>query len=170
MNKLTTANELVVDENDLVEMFLQGITPTLVTMAGTHVIEQYNHFSDLFLFSNNIDVELVQTNEDKYNAALIDNWYMPDHYKDIDARRWVLNREMTQEERARVIVELQEFQERGLTPLLNFLLYMVDRMRENNIVWGVGRGSSVASYVLYLIGVHRINSMKYNLDYKEFFR
>jgi DNA polymerase III alpha subunit len=37
-------------------------------------------------------------------------------------------------------------------------------------VWGVGRGSSVASYVLFLIGVHRIDSMKYNLDYKEFLR
>jgi DNA polymerase III alpha subunit len=68
------------------------------------------------------------------------------------------------------MAELQEFQARDMMPLLNFLLYMVDTMRENNIVWGVGRGSSVASYVLYLIGVHRINSMKYNLDYKEFFR
>ena len=42
-------------------------------------------------------------------------------------------------------------------------------MREKNIIWGVGRGSSVSSYILYLIGVHRINSIKYELDYKEFF-
>ena len=35
---------------------------------------------------------------------------------------------------------------------------------------GVGRGSSVASYILYLIGVHRIDSIKYNLDWKEFLR
>jgi DNA polymerase III alpha subunit len=142
----------------------------MVTMATAQVIEQYNHFCDLFLFSSKIDVELAATNEDKYNAALIDNWYIPEHYKDIDARRWILNRPMTHEERERVMAELQEFQDRGMMPLLNFLLYMVDTMRENNIVWGVGRGSSVASYVLYLIGVHRINSMKYNLDYKEFFR
>jgi DNA polymerase III alpha subunit len=167
---LTAANEIVVDENDLVEMFLQDIKPNMVTMATAHVIEQYNHFCDLFLFSSKIDVELAATNEDKYNAALIDNWYIPEHYKDIDARRWILNRPMTHEERERVMAELQEFQDRGMMPLLNFLLYMVDTMRENNIGWGVGRGSSVASYVLYLIGVHRINSMKYNLDYKEFFR
>lgn len=167
---LTAANEIVVDENDLVEMFLQDIKPNTVTMATAQVIDQYNHFCDLFLLSSKIDVELAATNEDKYNAALIDNWYIPDHYKDIDARRWILNRPMTHEERERVMAELQEFQNRGMMPLLNFLLYMVDTMRENNIVWGVGRGSSVASYVLYLIGVHRINSMKYNLDYKEFFR
>ena len=167
---LTAANEIVVDENDLVEMFLQDIKPNMVTMATAQVIDQYNHFCDLFLLSSKIDVELAATNEDKYNAALMDNWYIPEHYKDIDARRWILNRPMTHEERERVMAELQEFQNRGMMPLLNFLLYMVDTMRENNIVWGVGRGSSVASYVLYLIGVHRINSMKYNLDYKEFFR
>jgi DNA polymerase III alpha subunit len=43
-------------------------------------------------------------------------------------------------------------------------------MRKHNIVWGVGRGSSVASYVLYLIGVHKINSMYYDLDIEEFLR
>jgi DNA polymerase III alpha subunit len=167
---LTAANEIVVDENDLVEMFLQDIKPNMVTMATAHAIDQYNHFCDLFLLSSKIDVELAATDKDKYNAALIDNWYIPENYKSIDARRWILNRPMTHEERERVMAELQEFRDRGMMPLLNFLLYMVDTMRENNIVWGVGRGSSVASYVLYLIGVHRINSIKYNLDYKEFFR
>jgi DNA polymerase III alpha subunit len=46
----------------------------------------------------------------------------------------------------------------------------VETMRVNNIVWGVGRGSSVASYVLYLIGVHKIDSMYYDLDIEEFLR
>jgi DNA polymerase III alpha subunit len=54
--------------------------------------------------------------------------------------------------------------------LLFYLKYLVDAMRENKIVWGVGRGSSVASYVLYLIGVHRIDSIKYDLDIKEFLK
>ena len=50
------------------------------------------------------------------------------------------------------------------------MMYFVELMRENNVVMGVGRGSSVASYVLYLLGVHKIDSIKYNLDYREFFR
>jgi len=50
------------------------------------------------------------------------------------------------------------------------MIYLVDFMRENEIVWGVGRGSSVASYVLYLIGVHRIDSIKFGLDWREFLR
>ena len=31
-------------------------------------------------------------------------------------------------------------QERGMFKLLCFLVYMVDIMRKNNVVWGVGRG------------------------------
>jgi DNA polymerase III alpha subunit len=54
--------------------------------------------------------------------------------------------------------------------LLRFLVYIVDVMREQDIVWGVGRGSSVASYVLYLIGVHKIDSLYYDLDIAEFLR
>jgi DNA polymerase III alpha subunit len=70
----------------------------------------------------------------------------------------------------RVRDEYAEFESRGLAPLLKYMIYLVDFMRENKIVWGVGRGSSVASYVLYLIGVHKIDSIKYDLDFKEFLR
>jgi hypothetical protein len=70
----------------------------------------------------------------------------------------------------RVGKELLLYQERDLFPLLKQLKYIVDIWRENNIVWGVGRGSSVASYVLYLIEVHRINSIYYDLDIEEFLR
>jgi DNA polymerase III alpha subunit len=48
--------------------------------------------------------------------------------------------------------------------------YLVDTLRKNNVVWGVGRGSSVASYILYLIGVHKVDSIKYNLDINEFLK
>ena len=66
--------------------------------------------------------------------------------------------------------ELAEFERREMFDLLRYMIYLVDFMRENNIIWGVGRGSSVASYVLYLIGVHKIDSIKYNLDWREFLR
>jgi DNA polymerase III alpha subunit len=54
--------------------------------------------------------------------------------------------------------------------LLQYLKYLVDTMRKNNIVWGVGRGSSVASFVLFLIGIHRINSLYYQLSIDEFLK
>ena len=66
--------------------------------------------------------------------------------------------------------ELLLYQERGLFDLLRYLKYLVDVMKQNHVIWGVGRGSSVASYVLYLLGVHRIDSMYYDLDAEEFLR
>jgi DNA polymerase III alpha subunit len=81
-----------------------------------------------------------------------------------------LDRCQTQEELQRIGQELLLYQERNLFPLLQQLKYIVDTWRTNNIVWGVGRGSSVASYALYLIGVHRINSIYYDLDIQEFLK
>lgn len=98
------------------------------------------------------------------------NWYMPNEYKKLDIAQWVLEQCRTQEELQRVGQELLLFQERGLFVLLQYLKYLVDTLRANNLVWGVGRGSSVSSYVLYLIGVHKIDSIKYELDIEEFLK
>jgi DNA polymerase III alpha subunit len=97
-------------------------------------------------------------------------WHMPEEYLSLDIAQWLLDQCQTQEELQRVGKELLLYQERNLFNLLRQLKYIVDTWRKNNIVWGVGRGSSVASYVLYLIGIHRINSMYYDLDIAEFLR
>ena len=98
------------------------------------------------------------------------NWYMPDSYKTLDIADWLLKKCSTEAELQRVAQELILYQERGLFPLLRFMKYLVDTLRANNLVWGVGRGSSVASYVLYLLDVHRINSIYYDLDIAEFLK
>jgi DNA polymerase III alpha subunit len=98
------------------------------------------------------------------------HWNMPEEYQNFDIAEWVLGQCKTQEELQRVGQELLLYQERDLFNLLKYLKYFVDTMRENKILWGVGRGSSVSSYVLYLIGVHRINSIYYDLDITEFLR
>jgi len=106
----------------------------------------------------------------KFDSANQSVWHMPEEYINMDIANWLLDQCKTQEELQRVGQELLLFQERDLFPLLKQLKYVVDTWRKNNVVWGVGRGSSVASYVLYLIGVHRINSMYYDLDITEFLR
>jgi DNA polymerase III alpha subunit len=70
----------------------------------------------------------------------------------------------------RLIQEIQLFQRHNMIPVLKTMKYIVDTLRANNIVWGVGRGSSVASYVLHIIGVHKIDSIKYNIPIEEFFK
>jgi DNA polymerase III alpha subunit len=97
-------------------------------------------------------------------------WHMPESYQQLDIAQYVLNLCGTDQELQRCGQELLLYQERGLFDLLRYLKYLVDVMRENRIVWGVGRGSSVSSYVLYLIGVHRVDSIYYDLDIEEFLR
>jgi DNA polymerase III alpha subunit len=113
---------------------------------------------------------LEETDIENFDLQNQSFWHMPDKYKDMDIAQWILDQCKTQEELQRVGNELLLYQERNLFPLLQQLKYIVDTWRENNIVWGVGRGSSVASYVLYLLGVHKINSIYYDLEIDEFLR
>ena len=95
---------------------------------------------------------------------------MPERYYNIDVKQWLLEKTQTEEERDRVLIEYSLFEQKKFVKVLQFLIYFVDTLRANNIVWGVGRGSSVASFCLFLIGVHKINPLLYNLDIKEFLR
>jgi hypothetical protein len=125
----------------------------------------------------------LDVDQKTFDGVCQGEWFMPDEYKVFDLLSFFdvmiahetgypisdLSYRKTPEY-ARKEEELKAFQEKGLVQLLRYMKYLVDFMRKNNIVWGVGRGSSVASYLLYLIGVHRINSFKYDLDWREFLR
>ena len=112
----------------------------------------------------------LDVDQKTFDGVCQGEWFMPDEYKQLTIQNYVLNKCKTDKEIERVSEELKAFRERDMFNLLRYMVYLVDFMRENNIVWGVGRGSSVASYVLYLIGVHRINSIQYDLDWREFLR
>ncbi len=112
----------------------------------------------------------LDVDEQTFDSVCQSEWFMPDEYKNMDISQYLQDKCKTQEELVRYFEEYAEFNKRGMLPLLRYMIYLVDFMRENDIVWGVGRGSSVASYVLYLIGVHRIDSIQYDLDWREFLR
>lgn len=104
---------------------------------------------------------------DKQNQ---NKWFMPNEYIKFDIAEYILNQCTSEAELQRAGQELLLFQERDMFDLLRYLKYLVDTMRKNNVVWGVGRGSSVASFVLFLLGVHKINSLYYDLPVEEFFK
>lgn len=110
-----------------------------------------------------------------------ENWSkefnIPDFYKQLDVEEYVRHLVPQGEDQTdklehlnRVEEELDLFRARNLFPVLQLLIYIIDTMRKNSLVWGVGRGSSVASYVLYLLGIHKVNSLKYDLDIREFLK
>ena len=131
---------------------------------NTSVEKMYAGFP-LLKYLRDIDVSIEEFDEQQQS-----NWYMPQEYKDMDIAKWILEQCKTQAELQRCGEELLLYADRDLIDLLRYLKYFVDTMRANKIVWGLGRGSSVSSYVLYLLGIHKINSMYYDLDIKEFLK
>lgn len=132
---------------------------------GTFLVENLPDIDNIVKQYQEPDIDV-----DEFHRQNQQQWFMPTEYKNLDVAKHILDLCNTDAELQRVGEELLLYQERDLFDLLRYLLYLVDTMRENNVIWGVGRGSSVASYVLYLIGVHRVNSMYYDLDPQEFLR
>jgi DNA polymerase-3 subunit alpha len=95
---------------------------------------------------------------------------MPQKYYELNVLEWLLNKCQNDTEKKRVEQEYLLFEKKNFIKVLQFLIYFIDTLRANNIVWGVGRGSSVASFCLFLIGVHKINPLQYDLNIAEFLR
>jgi len=161
--------QLIFNQNDLCDLFLQDPTRKLNNVLVDNQIE-FNDFLSLDNIPNlrqyiNPNISLAEF--DKQNQT---KWQMPAEYYKLDIAKWVLDQCKNESELQRAGEELIKFQERNMFVLLQYLKYLVDTMRSNNILWGVGRGSSVASFVLFLIGIHRINSLYYDLSIDEFLK
>lgn len=162
--------QIILTENDLCDLYLRD---PIRTIKGCFVDKQVK-LDDIFLSPDNLPL-LVEYVDTKLSLAEFDDknqleWQMPNEYHELDIAKFVLAQCKNEEELQRAGDELLQFYDRNMFPLLQYLKYLVDTMRRNNVVWGVGRGSSVASFVLFLIGIHRINSLFYQLDINEFLR
>jgi DNA polymerase III alpha subunit len=114
--------------------------------------------------------EPIAHSPEEEHARRASQWLVGQEIEDLDLRAFIGGLCDTPEQRARVAEELDLFAERGMFPLLRAMICLVAHWRERGVVWGVGRGSSVASYVLFLLGVHRIDSLRHKLDIKEFLK
>ena len=161
--------QLIYNQNDLCELFLQDPTRTISNALVDSPIE-FNGFLSIENIPNLTPYQDTNISLEEFDKTNQSNWNMPKEYYDLDIAKWVLDQCKNEDELQRAGDELIKFQERNMFVLLQYLKYLVDTMRENNIVWGVGRGSSVASFVLFLIGIHRINSLYYQLDIGEFLK
>ena len=117
-----------------------------------------------------IEYAVTDMTVEEFDTMKQNIWHMPDQYRHMDIAEYILSLCDSDAKLQRCGKELMLFQERNLFDLLRYLKYLVDTLTANHMIWGVGRGSSVASYVLYLLGVHRIDSIFYDLDPSEFLR
>jgi DNA polymerase III alpha subunit len=147
--------------NDLTNVYVEGKQQIQFNQARELNGDRFSQLESLVLPTTTV-AEFDRLNQEQ--------WFMPDEYKTYDIVDWLYCECRTQEQKDRVTEELILFAQHNMIDLLKYIKYLVDTMRKNNIVWGVGRGSSVASYVLYLIGIHKVDSIKYQLQIKEFLK
>jgi DNA polymerase III alpha subunit len=167
--KIDTYGQPIYNEQELFDLYMQD--PDLkITSAFVEKQITIDPSLDLTHIPTLKEYEELSLSVDQFDEMMQSNWFMPDSYKSFDIAKWVLEQCSNEAELQRAGEELLMYQERGLFTMLCYLKYLVDVMRQYNIVWGVGRGSSVASFVLYLTGVHRINSLYYDLSIHEFLK
>ena len=97
-------------------------------------------------------------------------WGTPEPYASMDMTGYCLSKCGSEAEVERACEELVLYEQRDMLPVLRHLVWMVDDLRARNVFWGVGRGSSVSSFVLHLIGINRINPLQFDLDIGEFLK
>ena len=163
---------VIISSEFVPELILKGVDVSNIFVSDDDLSRAYNNFclmhdkKDYFL---NIALPIEHSPE-KENEIRTNTWFISDEIRDIDVRKFLISLCNTEKQISRVVHEMDLFEEKNLIPLLQLMIYLVDYFRQNNIVWGVGRGSSVSSYCLFLIGIHKIDAIKYDLDIKDFLK
>ena len=167
-------SDAILDEKDILLGLYSGKLTSVMhlNVVDQELIDRFN--SNIDLNADPID-KLSLYNEpdctleefDRRNQA---QWHLPLSYTSFDIVNWLLEQCQTEVAYNRVVEEIELYVQYDMVDVLVYLKYLVDYMRENDIVWGLGRGSSVASYCLYLIGIHKVDSIRYQLDIKEFLK
>ena len=162
-----------IEPDAIADMVLRGVS----IKRGVHVSE----VTDEIAAFNKISSHELSVKED--NRPLQFDWNIPEKYKTMDVRKFLLKKLEAEVERVdtftgsdidirleRIDLELDRFYTSNLNMLLRTTIFITDTFREKNVVWGVGRGSACSSYILYLIGIHDIDSVYYELDIGDFLR
>jgi DNA polymerase III alpha subunit len=161
------------------------------TVSGDRIVE----LAAKYALARSIWVDEVTPEIQQYNAIVSEeerlhvkemcnslnfDWNIPEEFKQLDVVQYIF--QLVQAKTAgydedqidirllRTNEELKHYNRLGLFDVLRTLIYIINKLEEEQVVWGVGRGSSVSSYVLYLIGIHDVDSVQYELDINDFLR
>jgi len=140
------------------------------TPEEIHEINQYNQFM------GEPTVSFWEPSDPEKPPESSYTWQIPAAYRDLDVEEYVIekfaSRDLVDKHKYvdRLAEELDEFERRGMFDFLRTLIYVYDRFVAEKVVWGVGRGSSCACLILFLIGINRVDPVKYNIPLKEFLK
>ena len=155
-------SQQIFSEPEICDLYMANINRQIKSILCDKqvVFDEDLNLSDI---PNVLLYQIENSSISEFDKKLQDIWFMPDEYKNMDIAKYVLDQCKTDEELQRAGQELMLYQERDMFILLKYMKYLVDTMR-------VGRGYSVASFVLYLINIHRINSLHWDLQIEEFLK
>lgn len=162
----------VVDADQAVEFIRRGAVPAQLRVLVTT--------PEVTVFNRNVN-ETEQLREFGIEPLSFKyDWQIPPEFLSLDITEHVsvvfgerlpgLKYDSAQTEAAvtRVARELYEFKRRGLEDLLRVIIFTLHRFKETGQIWGVGRGSSCASYILFLLGLHVVDPIKFDVPLEEF--
>lgn len=158
---------LVVEPEVVPQLFIKGFIPSEILVTELN--------DDLLKFNLRSDIEINVVNEDDFNIIPEVKWLIPQDYINIDLNQYFKQKLIEKNPinfdiaEVRVENELNEVYKRQFDNGIKTIIYVVDIFKKHNQIWGVGRGSSCASYLLYLIGLHCVDPIKYNIPFTEFF-
>lgn len=152
-------------EQELIKMLRTGIqmTPFMHIDNISEEVKTYNQLVDPPL--------TIKTENKPFDFS----WNIPTKYKKIEIKKFLLNKfkekniGLSNKEKIKRLNRLEEeltlFQKRKLENFLRTIIYIKDTLP----IYGIGRGSSVSSYLLFVIGIHSVDSVLYELDISDFF-
>jgi len=169
---------VIIKKENIIELFYEKdnlINSSNIFFENCSEVEKYNQEVDKNINNKSLRLKTEKDiNYEKNLQELIDKkskkWFIPEIYQKIDIENWFYSKNLNEKERKRISDELKLFKKYDLYDLLKLLIYISDVIKEKKLVTGVGRGSSVSCFCLYVIGIHRINPIEYDLDYNEFFK
>jgi hypothetical protein len=104
-------------------------------------------------------------------------WKLPEPYVSLDVREVVLaeaefrlGATCSDAYVDRLLLELDEMEKRGMYDFVRALIFIRDRFTEHGVIMGVGRGSSCASLVLFVLGLHRVDPVLHDIPLGEFLK
>jgi DNA polymerase III alpha subunit len=154
-----------VEPEDVPQLILDGVPLSKI------VVNSLNE--DLETFNTLEDVEFPLNKTE--NCVLGSEWNIPAQYKNIDLKEYILTKLIDRFPNAddryvrRLEEELHEISNRDVEDLFRTLIFVTETLLKSDTVLGVGRGSSCASLFLFVLGLHKVDPIRYNIPASEFF-
>lgn len=161
-----------IEPDQLARFLLLGVPPSKLRVSGED--------ADVEEFNTQVSTadQLLTVRQEPVTLDM--GWQLPEEYQALDLQEYMAKKfeancpagytpEMVERAIDRIADELHEVEARGMVQFMQTVIYVIDQLRANDVLWGVGRGSSCASYLLFLIGLHVVDCVAMDVDFEEFY-